>query len=272
MKRSRFVLAGACIVLMSVALVGASQDPAVPVPQVLPGQPQGGPLLQPGFGNTGGELISAKGVEKLNLTKEQKADYDKLNAAFKAKMKEYDDAGKIVLTETDPAKVKEIFEAHIKRHKEAIEASKKLQPEYLAKVEKLLTEDQKKTFAEVRREIPALLNPSFGPPPFFLGGQRSGQFLPADLQRQLKLTDEQRKKVDDLQKDLETKILSLLTEDQKKQFDDLRKQGGLGIGLVPPNGLGFPVPPPLKVPDLKKVPEPDQKKPLEVPELKKDGK
>ncbi|MSQ93499.1 MAG: hypothetical protein EXR98_02960 [Gemmataceae bacterium] len=280
MKRSRFVLTGAAVVLASVALVSAAQDQGVPVPQVPGGVPQvpgGQPaLLPPGLAG-GSELLAPKGVEKLMLTKEQKADYDKLNQAYNTKYKELTTSNKPILSDPDPTKSNETPDARFKAFKEAIEASNKLRPDYLAKFEKLLTDDQKKTLDEVRRELPVgNFAPNLGGPPNFYFGQRSGQFLPADLQRQLKLSEEQVKKIDELQKDLESKMLNLLTDDQKKAFETLRKQGGPGVSL-PPNPFGVPPQPPKllepgKLPnpgDLKKVPDPAELKKVPEPELKK---
>ncbi len=258
------MLTGVSVLVLSAAFVGASQDPALPVPPLQPGDVKIFPLLPPGI--SGSELLAAKGVEKLALTKEQKADYDKLNAEYKAKHKELGNTTKAIPTETDPEKLRELLKNHVKAQTEAFAAIQKLRPEYLAKVEKLLTDDQKRLFDEVRREAPSPVGPILGVPPAHFGMQRSGQFLPADLQQQLKLSDEQRKKIDEFQKDLETKVLNLLTDDQKKAFEDMRKLRGPGIGILPPNPPVLIPPPPLKKevePEPKKIPE---------PELKKDGK
>lgn len=64
------------------------------------------------------------------------------------------------------------------------------------------------------------------------GGARvGGQVIPPGAQEALKLSEEQKKKVEDLQTELEKKILGVLTEEQKKQFEELKKGGA---GAQPP--------------------------------------
>lgn len=66
----------------------------------------------------------------------------------------------------------------------------------------------------------------FGPPP------RIGEVMPAPIQNMLRLTDEQKKKFEELQKETDAKVEKLLTEEQKAQFKRLREggQGGFGPG------------------------------------------
>ena len=52
-----------------------------------------------------------------------------------------------------------------------------------------------------------------------------GQILPPFLQEQLKLTDDQKKQLDALQKDLDAKLDKLLTDDQKKMLKEMRERG-----------------------------------------------
>ena len=189
-----------------------------PIPQPPPPPPPPGVLGNPlGLG----ELISPAGLEKLALSKEQKADFDKINDEFKKTQKELQtklaDFTKNPGQAPDPKVFTEIFEAQ-----------RNLRPTTLARVEKLLTDEQKKTLEQVRRELPGF-GIGFGPgpigfpPPMHFGPQIGGAFLPLDAQQRLKLTDEQKKKVNKFQKDLEGKILSVLTDDQKKMFDELKK-------------------------------------------------
>ncbi|MBX9625025.1 MAG: EF-hand domain-containing protein, partial [Gemmataceae bacterium] len=56
----------------------------------------------------------------------------------------------------------------------------------------------------------------FGPP-------QPGQVMPPFLREALKLSDEQKKQLDDLQKEVDTKLGKILTDDQKKQLDDMKK-------------------------------------------------
>jgi Spy/CpxP family protein refolding chaperone len=74
----------------------------------------------------------------------------------------------------------------------------------------------------------------FGPPPF----PQPGEILPEFLQDQLKLNAEQKKKLGELQKDVEANLAKLLTAEQKKSLDEIR-QGKGAFGFGPP-GFGPP--------------------------------
>jgi len=75
---------------------------------------------------------------------------------------------------------------------------------------------------------------------------RPGQILPAGLQDELKLTDDQKKQVADLQKDVDAKLAKILTVDQKKQMKDIAEsgpgggRGGRGGPGGPGGGPGGP--------------------------------
>jgi pimeloyl-ACP methyl ester carboxylesterase len=64
------------------------------------------------------------------------------------------------------------------------------------------------------------------------------------VQENLKLTDEQKKKVEELQKEVDTRIQKVLTEEQNKQLKNLKDNagrgfaGGLGGGQDAPKNLG----------------------------------
>jgi hypothetical protein len=207
-----------------------------------------GPGGQPGFPPGGfpgmnTELISAKGLERLAFSKEQKTGFDKINDDFRKTQKDLSNK-MLEAMKSDPASARESFEA-----------IRKLRPDYLTKVEALLTDEQKTSFQEIRREAPAGgFGPGPGPdvrPPFLGGPPRSGQFLPVDVQQRLKLSDDQRKQINDLQKELEAKILKVLTEEQRRQFEEMRKQTGPPRIGGQPNPFEFQPPP-----ELKKAPAP----------------
>ncbi|HVS35840.1 MAG TPA: hypothetical protein VMS17_09680 [Gemmataceae bacterium] len=61
----------------------------------------------------------------------------------------------------------------------------------------------------------------FGPP-------KPGTILPAFVVEQLKLTDDQKKQLDDLQKEVDVKLDKILTADQKQMLQDLRPGRGPG--------------------------------------------
>ncbi len=90
--------------------------------------------------------------------------------------------------------------------------------------------------------VPALgFGPPGGGPGGFGGPPQPGQILPPPLQDALRLTAEQRKQLEELQKDVDTRLAKLLTEDQKKQLKAMRE--GFGRGGFGPGGFGPGVPP-----------------------------
>jgi hypothetical protein len=77
-----------------------------------------------------------------------------------------------------------------------------------------------------------------GGPGGFGGGMRGapGQIMPQFIQEQLKLTDEQKKQVEDLQKDVDGKMDKILTAEQKDQLKQMRERGPGGPGGRGPGG------------------------------------
>jgi len=64
-----------------------------------------------------------------------------------------------------------------------------------------------------------------------------GQILPGFIADRLKLTDDQKKQVESLQKDVDEKLAKILTEDQNKQLKEMKDRGGRGFGR-PGGGAG----------------------------------
>jgi Spy/CpxP family protein refolding chaperone len=75
----------------------------------------------------------------------------------------------------------------------------------------------------------------FGPPGGF---PQPGQVLSERLQDTLKLTADQKKQLEELQKDVDGKLDKILTDDQKKQLKDMRDRRPGGAGG--PGGPGGP--------------------------------
>jgi len=164
-------------------------------------------------GRSGGSLLSAEALEKLKLSAEQKEKYTKFDEEYKDKAK------------ANGEKIREAFQSKDKdKIAEAMQSlrteGQKLREDYLAKVEGFLNSDQKKTFDEVKAQRPG----GFGG--FGGRGGAPGQVLSPGLQDRLKLSDEQKKKVEDLQKDLDNKINGILNDEQRKQLDEIKKGGG----------------------------------------------
>ena len=74
----------------------------------------------------------------------------------------------------------------------------------------------------------------FGPPP------QPGQVLPGRLQDELKLTDDQKKQIAELQKEVDAKLAKILTQEQLTQMKQLRGRGAGGPGGPGRNGGGPP--------------------------------
>jgi Spy/CpxP family protein refolding chaperone len=175
--------------------------------------------IQPGqFGQFGQQaLLSKDAVDKLKFTDEQKKKYDKIDAEYKDKQKEANDKFMEMLQGGDIEKIREAVQ---NRRTD----SQKLRTDYLAKVEGVLTDEQKKTFEEVKKEQPRT-NPGGG---FNIGRNPrtppTGDVLSKPAQEKLKLTDEQKKKIEELQKNVEAQLNSILTDEQKKQLEELKKE------------------------------------------------
>jgi Spy/CpxP family protein refolding chaperone len=72
----------------------------------------------------------------------------------------------------------------------------------------------------------------------FGGPPQPGQILAPAVQDRLKLTDEQKKKLEELQKDVDGKLGKILTDDQKKQLKDMQEAFGRGGPGGRPGGPG----------------------------------
>jgi hypothetical protein len=70
------------------------------------------------------------------------------------------------------------------------------------------------------------------------GPPQPGQVMPTFLQDSLKLTADQKKQIDELQKDVDGRLAKILTDDQKKQLKEMRDRGPGGFGPPPGGGPG----------------------------------
>jgi hypothetical protein len=94
------------------------------------------------------------------------------------------------------------------------------------KLGKMLTDEQKKTIAA----RPAGFGPGSLPAP--------GQLMASAVVERLKLSDEQKKQLADLQKEADGKLAGLLKDEQKKQLKQMQEFAKGFTG--PPGGGGFP--------------------------------
>ncbi len=76
-----------------------------------------------------------------------------------------------------------------------------------------------------------------GPPGGRGGPPQPGQIMPAPLQERLKLTDEQKKQVAALQKEVDAKLAAILTEEERKSLQQMRQRFGGFRGFGPGNFL-----------------------------------
>lgn len=112
--------------------------------------------------------------------------------------------------------------------KKQLEATEK---ETAARLDKLLTDEQKKQF----KERPAGPGGFGGPLP------QPGQLIPTSVQDRLKLTADQKKELAEVQKEVDGELVKLLKGDQKKQLKDVQDRmrgfpGGGPPGGGPPGG------------------------------------
>jgi Spy/CpxP family protein refolding chaperone len=169
---------------------------------------------RPGIDGLGGPLIAAEVQEKLKLTSEQKEKVSKIEAEFAAKVKD---------TET---KIRELAQkarqdkdrAAYQKVKEQTEEATRTREAYRAKVAALLNAEQKKTLDEAKSDGGRPSRPAARP------ADSQSSFLPPAVRERLNLTPEQIQKLNQLQKDFESKSLQVLTEEQRKQYEQFRSR------------------------------------------------
>jgi Spy/CpxP family protein refolding chaperone len=205
MKIQRFLLVGAAIVLASSAPAWAQRV------EIQPRQVQ--PKIALGRGEV--SLLTAEAIEKLKLSNEQKEKYTKIEGDYRDQVKVVQDKFRLDIQGLDRTKIREASE------KQQVD-SKKIRDDQLGKVEALLNAEQKTVFAQVKQDQPRPGAGGGGVRPQPIGGG-IGQVLPAGVQQRLQLTDEQKKQIEAIQKEVETKIMKVLTDEQKKQLEQMKK-------------------------------------------------
>ena len=86
-----------------------------------------------------------------------------------------------------------------------------------------LTALEAKESASFRRgpDGPGGFGPPGGPGGAMMGPPRPGEILPSFLQRALNLTADQKSQLDELQKDVDSRLAKILTDAQKKMLDQM---------------------------------------------------
>jgi outer membrane protein assembly factor BamB len=110
-----------------------------------------------------------------------------------------------------------------------------LQKKLVGKLEKVLTDEQNKQLKEGITPG-GRGGPGGGRRGGFGGPPQIGQILPSFVQERLKLKAEQKKQLEDLQKEADTNLAKILTDGQNKQLKEMRE----GFGRGGPGGFGGP--------------------------------
>jgi Spy/CpxP family protein refolding chaperone len=220
---------------------------------------------------------NAKAVNSVLKPEQQKRLHQIENQQAGLGMFAKDDVRKALkLTEKQQEKIKDISADYQKDMRELFqgggfrggfdpESRKKmqtLQKEAIGHVTKLLDDKQKETLKDLTGKPFELTMQGFGPGGGGPGGGRGGpgggfgggfggfaqpgQVLAPFIQDNLKLTDEQKKKLKELQKQVDEKLDKILTDEQKKQLKEMRQglRGGGPGGRGGRGGRGGPDGPP----------------------------
>jgi len=165
----------------------------------------------------GVNMYAKEDVRKaLKLTDEQKEKIDEISKDLQKDLRELSAGGRGG------------FDAEAQRKRQT------LQKEAKEHVLKVLNDDQKTLVKDLTGEPFELQRAAFagGAGGFggFGGGSRPGTVLSTGVEQTLKLTDEQKKQVEELQKDVDGKLEKILTEEQRKQLKEMRDatRGGGG--------------------------------------------
>jgi Spy/CpxP family protein refolding chaperone len=181
-------------------------------------------------------LLTPKMMENLKLSDEQKEKIETLLKEFHEKQKEamtkFRDTLEKVQKEKNPSNPPKIGQLY----QEFIASARKHHAAEEGKLKDLLTEEQKKKYEELKKELhppPSTFPPFAGTQPPFPGpGQGPmmmmmrpfpGHIVPPFIEVSLKLTKEQKEKIAKIQKEAEEKVMEVFNDDQKKQAETMKK-------------------------------------------------
>lgn len=211
---------GSAVLMAAFGTAWANDDP----PERKPGQRfQRGP-----FSFRTGPLMSRELLDKLELSSEQKDELAKIQKEFEKKSKD----AQAKLRESMKRSREDGGREGFQKIREQMEAMRKLRTEYRDKAMGVLNDDQKKKYEAALRDRfrgfpgrrppqpPTQPQPRPRPPEATRG---LSPILPPDVQRRLKLTDEQKDELTRIQKEFEKKIMEVLTGEQKKELERLNR-------------------------------------------------
>lgn len=174
-----------------------------------------------------GQILPQEILEKLNLSSEQKDKVAKLRQDFEEKNKDSIDKVKESVAKIKETmekarqdKDKEAFRQAAEKMRETLDTVHKLRKDFEGQLSGVLNDEQKKKMEDLRKESSARPKP----------GERVGTrkdpgnpLLPPGAQEKLQLSNEQKDKLNQLQKEFEEKATAVLTDEQKKQLEEFKK-------------------------------------------------
>jgi Spy/CpxP family protein refolding chaperone len=250
MTRVRFTVGGLGLALLWVAGSVQADDEKPQRPSTTrqrPGQDRQRPGIG-GFSLRPAPLLSKEEQEKLKLTDDQKPKVEKVVSAFDKEQKAATDKVREAMQKAREGGDADGFRDILQKAREVMQGNEKARTDAEAKLKAILTDEQKKTFDEIKKDRPA--GPAFPggrgtggggfPPGGFapFGRLTPGQILPSAIQDRLELSKEQKEQLDKLQKEVDEKLQKILNADQKKKLDELknRRPGGGRGGDGGPGG------------------------------------
>ncbi|MBI1917780.1 MAG: Spy/CpxP family protein refolding chaperone [Planctomycetes bacterium] len=242
MNRVRFTVAALGLALLCMGSAVRADDEKPQRPGTTR-QRQGQDRQRPGLREAAFRLtplLTKDEAEKLKLTDDQKPKVEKIVSAFNKKQSEGMDKLREAMQKARDSGDQDAFREVMQKARAMMQDTEKARDSAEAKLKEVLTEGQKKTFDDLKKDRPA--RPGFGGRGpggqgfpggrgGFGGGFAPGQILPSAVQERLELSKEQKARLEKLQKEVDEKLQKILNDEQKKKLDELksgRRGGGRG--------------------------------------------